>query len=236
MKQKASMLGRIKPVYPRKSAEPTEITPFDPMKEFMEARNCAHKSPVDLNTPIPDMGAGPLPKPKQLIAYFVITKHENKPGILKLKMPLRDEHSTLYGVLSLCVRMTDSSIEMFAAAYEKHIDGYAPYALRHFLAAFKDIQNVRFSTASISFHNRAEAFSKMGFELFYIKTGKAVDLAALTTKKMIPDCEAVLDFKKAPIKHLVFNRLGLSKPTKPNHLTARSRPRRRLRIAANEAK
>ncbi len=193
--------------------------PSHPMQAFMDARNRAHKTEVDLTTPIPILeNKRPDGLPSKLTSYFVLTVDDAAKGIHKLKMTLRPDSGALFGTLTVYIEQKGALIEMSRAAYDSDVRGCSAYAVRHFLGAFNDVDNLSFVTDSIDFSNRARAFAEMGFEIINQKTSQPMDIDDYERGKGLPTCHAVFDFKKDPIKRLVFDRLGLraaSKPKKP---------------------
>ena len=198
--------------------EPDE--PSNPMQAFRDARSLAHLTEVDLTTPIPILGKRPDGLPPKLTSYFVLTQEDAAKGIQKLRMVLRQGSGALFGTLTTYVEQKGSLIEMSRASYDSEVRGCSAYAVRHFLAAFKDITDLSFTTDSIDFSNRAQPFADMGIPIINQKTGQPMNLDDYVAGKGIPTCNAVLDFRDADTKSLVFSNLGLSEPTKPDHLAA----------------
>lgn len=222
MQQKVTGIGPIKPKFRRKAPDI-----LDPMQAFIQAMDHAHKSVVDLATPIPMLGdVRPSSLPSKLTSYFVLSLNKPIEDLHTLKMTLRYDKSALFGTITALVSVKGNSIELSNATYDSKARGCSAYAIRHFLSAFDGLKNLSFSTNEIFAQEVAAPFARMGFEIFDRSTKRRIDLEALEKGRPLENTIARLDFKKAPIRRLVFGRLGIAMPTRPNQSTARSEPER----------
>lgn len=179
----------------------------------MDARNLAHAKPIDVTTPVPVLNnIHPKELPSKLTAYFVITKNPSSGEPIALKMTLRKDDAELFGTLEVRLAIKGDAIEFYNAAYTSKVRGCSAYAIRHFLRIFSGIPNVSFITNDIYSQDVAGAFEAMGFDIVERTTNRAIDLASLQKGMRLKDTVAKLDFKKAPVKKLVFRRLWPKQP------------------------
>ena len=136
------------------------------------------------------------------------------------------EGDKYFGAISARARLSNNKIWLYDMVYEANIKGFAPYAMRHFVDAFRDFKQLVLATGVMADpkkckkfqgddkltveqaeHAKLKNFNRLGFQL--IEEANQQRMGLPESHNHIRGCRAVFPFNDAETRASVFRNLEM---------------------------
>ncbi len=228
--------------------EQRPVEPIDKLirAQFSVAAEVAVHKPVDLEA----IGHKALPGiPNALRTEFHFDDSHRPDGEQQFTMEFI-EGDEYFGAITARMNVSNGKIRLFDMQYDaRKIRGFAPYALRHLIAVFRDVKDLVVSTGVMADlskldkvdaedrlkvivceHAKLKNFDAIGFPLIDARTGRRIELPSVDNLK---PCRAVLSFDDEADMDAVSRNLEAKTTPQPKHDVVVTEPIRQDNMPSN---